>query len=36
MSIKAENMDPNRIDEEIKMAEAFFADGAVDKADGDG
>ena len=36
MSIKAKNMDPDRIDEAIEMAQAFFADGAADKADGDG
>ncbi len=36
MSIKAENMDPNRIDEAIKMAQAFFADGTADKPDGGG
>jgi len=28
MSIKAENMDPDRIDAAIAMAETFFADGA--------
>lgn len=29
MSIKAENMDPDRIDEAIAMAKTFFADGAA-------
>jgi hypothetical protein len=30
MAIKAENMDPDRIDDAIAMAERFFADGAAD------
>ncbi len=32
LSIKAENMESKRIDEAIKMAQTFFADGATDSS----